>query len=140
MSKHAIIIIKKDDEYLNYYDQRWNCYLFPNCKIEENTSISKYVSKILEIEENQINAKFIKEITHKKFSESAKIEKEYNHYFYKVEIKNIKDKFKEKEFTVKETKYKWFNTREFEEDERIQKVNSDIIYYVKKIEIDRSNT
>ena len=113
---------------------------FPNCKIEENTNISKYVSKILEIDENQINANFIKEITHKKFSESVKTEKEYNHFFYKVEIKNIKDKFKEKVFTVKETKHKWFNTREFEEDERIQKVNSDIIYYVKKIEKDRSNT
>lgn len=134
MSKHAIIIIKKDDEYLNYYDERWNCYLFPNCKIEENTNIKKYISDILEIEEMQINMSFIKEITHRKFSESAKKEKEYNHYFYKAEINNVKDKFREKEFTVKKTKYRWFNAKDFEEDERIQKVNSDIIDFVKKMD------
>lgn len=134
MSKHAIIIIKKTDEYLNYYDKRWNCYLFPNCKIEENTNIKKYISDLLEIEETQINMNFIKKIKHRKFSETSKKEKEYSHYFYRVEIKNIKDKFKEKEFTIKKIKYKWFNTRDFEEDERIQKVNNDIIGFVKEMD------
>lgn len=132
MSKHAIIIIRKDDKYLNYYDKRWECYLFPNCKIEEN--IKEYISSILKIKEKEITAKFLKEITHRKFSESTKIEKEYTHSFYKIEIKDIKNKFKDKEFTIEDTKYKWFTTKEFEENERIQKVNSDIIGYVKKLE------
>lgn len=77
---------------------------------------------------------FIKKIKHRKFSETSKKEKEYSHYFYRVEIKNIKDKFKEKEFTIKKIKYKWFNTRDFEEDERIQKVNNDIIGFVKEMD------
>ena len=31
-SIHSIIIIKKDDKFLNYYDDRWDMYLFPNIK------------------------------------------------------------------------------------------------------------
>ena len=27
---HSIIIIKKDNRFLNYYDERWKTYLFPN--------------------------------------------------------------------------------------------------------------
>lgn len=31
---HAIIIIKNEKgEYLQYYDERWNSYLFLNCKL-----------------------------------------------------------------------------------------------------------
>ena len=34
MGKHAIIIIKnKENKYLQYYDERWQSYLFLNCKI-----------------------------------------------------------------------------------------------------------
>lgn len=34
MSTHAIIIIKNEnDEYLQCYDERWNSYLFLNCKL-----------------------------------------------------------------------------------------------------------
>ena len=29
---HSIIIIKKDNKYLNYYEERWELYLFPNIK------------------------------------------------------------------------------------------------------------
>ena len=32
--KHAIIIIKNEENrYLQYYENRWESYLFPNCKI-----------------------------------------------------------------------------------------------------------
>ena len=29
---HSIIIIRKDNKFLNYFDERWNMYLFPNIK------------------------------------------------------------------------------------------------------------
>ncbi len=66
---------------------------------------------------------------HKKFSESAKIEKEYIHYFYNVKIE---EKFTDKEFLINGIKYKWFNYSELMNDERIQKVNSDIVQFVKE--------
>ena len=35
--KHAIIIIKNEkNKYLQYYDNRWESYLFPNCKINHH--------------------------------------------------------------------------------------------------------
>ena len=36
MGKHAIIVIKNEkNEYLQYYDKRWNSYLFLNCKMND---------------------------------------------------------------------------------------------------------
>ena len=29
---HSIIIIKKENKFLNYYDKNWKMYLFPNLK------------------------------------------------------------------------------------------------------------
>ena len=48
---HSIILIKKGEKYLNYFDERWGMYLFPNIKgnnIEEikakyNTDYVKYL-------------------------------------------------------------------------------------------------
>ena len=38
---HSIILIKKDGKYLNYFDDRWNMYLFPNIKGNDITVIDK---------------------------------------------------------------------------------------------------
>lgn len=33
MGKHAIMVIKNNkNEYLQYFDNKWNSYLFLNCK------------------------------------------------------------------------------------------------------------
>ena len=90
---------------------------------------------MLEIEKEDINISFIGEKIHKKFSESAKIEKEYQHYFYKVKLLKSKEKFNQKEFECFDIKYKWFSFEEFQKDERIQKVNSDIIQFVKSFDV-----
>ena len=72
--------------------------------------------------------KFVPCNEHKKFSESAKIEKEYTHYFYDV---NIDTKLNQNEFEINGVKYKWFSYAELISNERIQKVNSDIVKFVK---------
>ena len=37
MGKHAIIVIKNtNNEYLQYYDNRWKSNLFLNCKLDDN--------------------------------------------------------------------------------------------------------
>lgn len=124
--KHAIIIIKNEkSEYLQYYDKRWESYLFPNCKIEEAMDYNKIkenIAKMYGIKIESINYKMDK--IHTKFSESDKIEKTYHHYFYECEI--------EKEFENSEMQFKWYSMEEFQKDERIQKVNSDIVGYVKE--------
>ena len=32
--KHTILIIKNNDKYLQYFDERWNSYLFLNTKVQ----------------------------------------------------------------------------------------------------------
>lgn len=73
MGIHSIIVIKNaQGKYLQYFDKRWNCYLFPNCKLPNNT------------------------------------------------------------FKLNEIEYKWFSYSELMSNERIKKVNSDIIRFVKE--------
>ena len=37
-SRHAIIVIKNNEnKYLQYYDERWDSYLFLNCKLHDNS-------------------------------------------------------------------------------------------------------
>lgn len=139
MNTHSIIIIKNEkNECLQYYDKKWNSYLFLNSKMENKENMESIYNKIkemLNIEKENVEISFIGEKIHKKFSESDKIEKEYQHFFYKVNIlKNIEE-FNKKEFQCFNIKYKWFSFKEFENDERIQKVNSDIIQFVKSFDI-----
>lgn len=136
MGKHAIIIIKNENnEYLQYFDERWNSYLFLNCKMENKDdidSIFKQVLNKLNISSNNIKMFFIGEKTHKKFSESDKVEKEYTHYFYKTDLLFQSDMYRKNEFELLNIKYKWFSYKQLKNDERIQLVNSDIINYIKE--------
>ena len=65
----------------------------------------------------------------KKFSESDKIVKEYVHYFYNVKINS---KLPNNTFNLNYIDYKWFSYSELMNNERIKKVNSDIIQFVKE--------
>lgn len=139
MGKHAIVVIKNDkNEYLQYFDERWNSYLFINYKLEcdfTNKDIIENLSDELKINIKEIEFTYVTEKTHKKFSESAKKEKVYQHYFYTINIKNIPDIMKQKSFMLNSRKYEWYSFSELENDDRIQKVNSDIVGYIKEFNI-----
>lgn len=132
--KHAIIVIKNENnEYLQYYDNRWDCYLFLNCKVTEENKVSficDEIKKKLNINKEEIDIKYIDEKIHTKYSVSAKIEKEYHHYFYKV---NIKNKYENKEFRIENIDFKWYSMGELEKDKRIQEVNNDIVSIIKSL-------
>lgn len=133
--KHTIMLIKNSNgEYLNYYDKRWNCYLFLNTKIfnefDENES-REYLHNILGLNRQKIKFKLLFEKVHTKFSESAKIEKKYHHYFYELDTL-LPSYTKAKEFNYNDINYKWFSIKELEDDERIQKVNGDIVSMIKE--------
>jgi len=136
--KHTILIIKnKEKAYLQYYDLRWNSYLFFNTKIVdslEEDDIKEKISQELHISKDKIEVTILFDKVHSKFSESAQKEKLYHHYFYQISFKEEPDFFKKKEFTINETKYKWFKMSELENNQRIQKVNSDIVGFIKEQE------
>lgn len=139
MGKHAIIVIKNEkNEYLQYFDKKWNSYLFLNCKMKDKDdldSITSELKKSLGIQKEDINLLFAGERMHTKFSESAKIEKEYQHYFYKVELLKPIDSLNENEVKKQTRIYKWFSYDELKNDKRIQQVNSDIVEYIRELNI-----
>ena len=132
-SRHAIIVIKnKENKYLQYYDERWDSYLFLNCKLYDDSNneiIKEYVSKQLSIDINKITSIYVGEKVHTKFSESAQKEKEYQHYFYDVKIEGIDS------LLLDNTKYRWYSYDELLNDDRIKKVNSDIVGFIKEFNL-----
>ena len=128
MGKHAIMIIKnKDNKYLQYYDERWQSYLFLNCKIggaEDIDNVQKSIENSLSLKDITISYLGMKK--HIKFSESDKIFKEYEHYFYRIKTTDELDNLP--------NNYKWFSYDELKSDERIQKVNSDIVGFLKEFD------
>ena len=136
MGIHSIIVIKnKKGEYLQYFDQRWNCYLFLNCKLpngEDSEIVKEKISEAFNISTGKINVVLKGEKRHRKFSESAMKEKEYTHLFYEAKIGMV---IEDKSFNINGIQYKWFSYSELLQDERIKKVNYDIIEYVKEFEM-----
>ena len=132
MGKHAIIVIKNKDNYLQYFDTRWDSYLFLNCKVEDNSSeaITDYVSDLFDLSKESIQVSYVGEKIHSKYSESHKEVREYDHYFFQVECF-----IPSESFTKDSIKYKWFTFDELMKDERIQKVNSDIVGFIKEFNL-----
>lgn len=133
MGEHAIIVIKNEkNEYLQYYDKIWQSFLFLNCKLPNGNDIEIVKDKLFSefnIEKEMIKVSYIGKKEHIKFSESAKTEKKYIHYFYNVKIDTdlIENMIK-----LNSDKYKWFSYSDLLNDKRIQKVNGDIVGFIKE--------
>lgn len=106
---HSIIIIKNNNKYLNYYDERWGIYLFPNIKGNNIEIIkSKY---------NTNNVKLLFEKVHNKYSVSHNEIRTYHHYFYEVDS-NVEGKY--------------FSLDELLNNNKVKEYNADIIKYIKE--------
>lgn len=136
--RHAILIIQNNkNEYLQYYDDRWNSYLFLNCKLQKDFTTKDILNQLTEqlnINVDKIECIYITDKIHTKHSESANIDKEYHHYFFKIIINSLPNEFKNKKLKYNGIDFQWFSMQELEEDKRIQEVNSDIVGYVKEME------
>ena len=106
---HSIIIVKKEDKYLNYFDKRWGTYLFPNIKGNNIEEIRKMY--------NTNNVKYLFDKVHDKYSKPNKEVKTYHHYFYEVD-KNIEGEY----FTLDELLSK----------EKVKENNADVIQFIRE--------
>lgn len=133
--RHAIIVIcDKSGNYLQYYEKKWDSFLFLNCKIEDEDDTTKVENEVFnKLKVNTINIKYVFSKIHTKFSVKDKCDKEYHHYFYRVMVDL--DKFKDREFNINGVDFKWFSNDELLNDKRIMEVNSDIVEYLKYIGI-----
>ncbi len=106
---HSIIIIKKDNKYLNYFDERWGMYLFPNIKGNSTQEIkTKYCP-------NKITLLFDK--VHEKYSVAHDEIRTYHHYFYEIEA---------------DIEGKYFTLDELLKMPKVKENNSDIIGFIKE--------
>ena len=104
---HSIILIKKNNKFLNYYDERWKIYLFPNLK---GNSIEEIKKKY-----NTDNVKFIFDKVHDKYSVSHNEIRTYHHYFYEVDT---------------DIDGEYFSLEELLDNSNVRKYNRDIIKYI----------
>lgn len=104
---HSIIIIKKGDKFLNYYDEKWKMYLFPNMKGNDIEEIKKKY--------HTDSVQFLFDKVHDKYSVSHKKIRTYHHYFYKVDT---------------EIDGEYFSLEELLKDPKVKEHNEDIINYI----------
>lgn len=107
-SVHSIIIIKKGDRYLNYYDNRWGMYLFPNIKGNDINEIKTNY--------NTSDVKLLFDKVHDKYSVSHDKVRTYHHYFYEVNA---------------DIDGEYFTLDELLKDPKVKENNSEIIGYIK---------
>ena len=113
--KHTILIIKNKDKYLQYFDERWNSYLFLNTKVQGSVNekeLIKFIEERFNIKDVTLEYKFDK--VHSKYSPTANKEKTYHHYFYLV-----KANIPEEDFTMDNINYKWLSMNYLETDKKI---------------------
>ena len=129
--KHTILIIKNNDKYLQYFDERWNSYLFLNTKVQGSVNekeLIKFIEERFNIKDVTVEYKFDK--VHSKYSPTKKKKKTYHHYFYLV-----KANIPEEDFTMDNINYKWLSMNYLETDKKIQEMNSDIVSFIKENKI-----
>ena len=95
----SLIAVKNSTgEYLQKYDERWKCWLFPYIRSTDDNkaNVDEYVSELLQTE---ISAEYITNAKHCKYSESDEVYKIYNHKLYKVLLDlvpiNMREKMKD---------------------------------------------
>ena len=138
MGKHAIIIIKNNKgKYLQYFDERWASFLFPNCKLINDNHEALIVESLnnkFNLNLGKIKVNYLMDKVHEKFSESDKIMKTYHHYFYDVQYSKLPKQVENKTFTNDNISFAWLTLNELENSPRILEVNSDIVGFIKEME------
>lgn len=127
----SLVAIKNvNGEYLQKYDDRWKCWLFPYVRSTDDnkSNIDSYVSKLVT---TPIVTQYINHARQCKYSENDKVYKIYHHKLYEVVVNVLPKNMLQKEFSIDDTRYKWLSLAELEQDENIMKKNEDVIAFVK---------
>ena len=120
----SLVAIKNsNDEFLQIFDDRWQCWLFPYVKTTDDNkaNVDAYVSNLLK---SEYSTRYVAVAKHCKFSESDKVYKIYNHKLYTLELEEIPEH-------LINDKMKWMSFSEMESDSGIMNINEDVIAFVK---------
>lgn len=139
---HSLIIIKNSapgikTKYLTYYDERWDCKLFPNLKTADKDNEAFIISNLsndLGIPKKEIKCKYISSRVQEKYSVSHNENRVYNHRLYEVEFKNIPKIMNKNDFSINSRHYYWMTISEMEKNDNIMKKNMEVVDFVKECE------
>ena len=127
----SIVAIKNAEEkFLQVYDMRWKCWLFPYFRsVDPNKrNVDASISNLLNI---QVNTSYVAHTIHCKYSVSDDTYKIYNHKLYKLSLDDAPINMQEESFELNGMQYSWMGVEELEKDENTMEKNDDVIAFVK---------
>lgn len=127
----SLLAIKNDDgKYLQKYDQRWDCWLFPYVRSTDanKENVDNFVSDLLQ---KEVSTGYVTQATHCKYSVRDDVYKIYNHKLYQHLLEVIPEHMSADSFSIDGIEYKWMSFKEMENDETIMEKNDDVVAFVK---------
>ena len=125
-----IAIQNSSDKYLQLFDERWQCWLFPYIRStdENKVNVDGYVSNLIK---RDVETEYVTNAKHCKYSVSDKVYKIYNHKLYKLSLDTVPEYMEDDSFVIDGKNYKWMSIEEMENDKTIMEKNEDIVAFVK---------
>ena len=121
---HSLIAIRdtfeKENRFLVYYDERWDCKLFLNYKtVDQNNEdvIIDRISADLDVDKRKVSCNYVTSRVQEKYSVSHQENRIYNHRLYEVTLSKYSEKMKKDSFVVNGKRYYWMSVTEMEKDE-----------------------
>lgn len=127
----SLLAIKNaEGKYLQVYDERWKCWLFPYYRYEDpnKANIDKHTSELFKMD---VTTSHVAHTLHCKYSESDKMYKRYKHTLYSLVLNEIPDYMTGEDFELDDKKYAWKSIAELEADSNVMEKNDDVIAFVK---------
>lgn len=137
---HSLVAIKNtfnntSNKFLVYYDERWDCKLFPNYKTidtDNEAALIDYIAADLDCDKRKINCKYITSRIQSKYSYSHNENRIYNHRLYEINISRFPEQIKHNDFTINGKHYYWMSISDMERDENILKKNKEVVDFIKE--------
>lgn len=117
------------NKFLQVYDERWGCWLFPYLRSTEDNKVN-VDKRATELLNTDVNTTYVSVTKHCKYSASDEVYKIYNHKLYSVVISDS-EKANADEFEMDGQKYKWMSFAEMESDTKTMEKNEEVIAFVK---------
>lgn len=127
----SLLAIKDEcGKYLQMYDERWSCWLFPYIGSTDNNkeTMDNFASTLLH---NKVSTGYVAHATHCKYSVSDEVYKIYNHKLYQVKLDATPKHMIGESFFIDGINYKWMSFEEMECDENIMEKNEEVVAFVK---------
>ena len=137
---HSLVAIKNtfdstSNKFLVYYDERWDCKLFPNYKTVDSDNESALIENIaadLSCDKRKINCKYITSRIQQKYSYSHNENRIYYHRLYEISISHFPERTKRNDFIINGRHYYWMSISDMENDVNIMKKNKEVVDFIKE--------